>query len=226
MPPRSGARARTQTISLYDDNWFTENTQGVWEPTMIHELAHEWSGNSVTPYEWSDLWLNEGHASWYEFLFAEENGQLVEDTTFWPDETGYPTLDLLMEAVYAHGDQWRHDFGPPGRAISGAAEDLFNFQVYHGGARVLYALRQKIGHRAFEQLEREWVRRHRDGVVRTADFIALASKVAHRDLSGFLRAWVYGETTPAMPGHPDWTVDPVEEQATARALARAPARRR
>lgn len=86
---------------------------------MIHELAHEWFGNSVTPYEWSDLWLNEGHASWYEFLFAEENGQLVEDTTFWPDETGYPTLELLMEAISAHGDQWRHDFGPPGRAISG-----------------------------------------------------------------------------------------------------------
>ena len=86
---------------------------------MIHQLAHEWFGNRVTPYEWSDLWLNEGHASWYEFLSAEENGQLVEDTTLWPDETGYPTLELLMEAIYAHGDQWRHDFGPPGRAIIG-----------------------------------------------------------------------------------------------------------
>jgi aminopeptidase N len=90
---------------------------------------------------------------------------------------------------------------------------------------VLYALRQKIGNRAFEQLEREWVRRYRDGVVRTADFVALASKVARRDLSGFLNEWLYGETTPPMPGHPDWTVDPVEE-VTALALTRSPARRR
>ena len=41
-----------------------------------------------------------------------------------------------------------------------------------------------------------------------------------------MRAWIYDQTTPPMPGHPDWTVDPVEQAATARALARSPARRR
>ncbi len=221
-----GFALETQTISLYDDDWFTENTQGVWEPTMIHELAHMWFGNSVTPYEWSDLWFNEGHASWYEFLFAEENGQLAEDTENWPDETGYDTFEELMEAIYAHGDEWRQEFGPVARPISGDAAGLFNFQMYHGGALVLYALRQKIGNRAFEQLERELVRRYRDDVLRTADFIALASHVARRDLSGFLRSWLYGETTPPMPGHPGWEVDPVEEGVAAKALARSPARRR
>ena len=221
-----GFALETQTISLYDDNWFTQNTQGVWEPTMMHELAHEWFGNSVSPYEWSDLWFNEGHASWYEFIFAEENGQLAEDTEDWPDETGYATLEELMEAIYAHGDQWRQDFGPVARPISGDAAGLFNFQMYHGGSLVLYALRQKIGNRAFEQVERELVRRYRDDVLRTADFIALASHVARRDLSGFLRSWLYGETTPPMPGHPDWEVDPVEEGVAAKAIARSPARRR
>jgi aminopeptidase N len=219
-----GFALETQTISLYDQGWF-ESTQGVWEPTMIHELAHEWFGNSVSPYEWSDLWLNEGHASWYEFTFAEENGQLAEDTENWPDETGYDTLVELMRAVYGHSDQWRQvDFGPPGRPFSGAAEDLFNFQVYHGGALILYALRQKIGNRAFEQFEREWAQRNRDGVVRSSDFVALASKVARRDLRGFLGAWIYSETTPPMPGHPDWTTDPVEE-VMALSGARAPRRR-
>ena len=221
-----GFALETQTISLYDDAWFTQNTQGVWEPTMLHELAHEWFGNSVSPWEWSDLWLNEGHASWYEFLLAEENGQLEEDTTGWPDATGYATLEELMRAVYAHGDEWRQEFGPVAHPISGDAAGLFNFQMYHGGALVLYALRQKIGARAFERLEREWVRRYRYESVRTAEFIALASQVAHRDVSGFLRDWLYDTTTPPMPGHPDWTVSPVEDQALVRAMARAPARRR
>jgi aminopeptidase N len=59
------------------------------------------------------------------------------------------------------------------------------------------------------------VTRYRGGVASTADFIALASEVAGRDLTTFLRAWVYGTKTPPMPGHPDWTVDPVQAPAPA-----------
>ena len=70
----------TQTLSIYGLTWFTQLPQGVWEPTMVHELAHQWFGDSVAPYEWSDLWLNEGHATWYELLYAEEHGQLAEDS--------------------------------------------------------------------------------------------------------------------------------------------------
>jgi aminopeptidase N len=124
-----------------------------------------------------------------------------------------------MRAVYAHGDQWRADDGPVAEPSS--PESLFAFQRYHGGALVLYALREEIGTRAFERLEREWVRRYRDESVGTEDFIALASRVAHRDLSGFLRAWLYDTTTPPMPNHPDWTVDPVEETPQALRLGRA-----
>ena len=74
---------------------------------------------------------------------------------------------------------------------------------------MLYALRQEIGTEAFDALERAWVTKYENGVASTGDFIALASKVAGRDLGAFLHAWLYDETTPPMPGHPDWTVDPV-----------------
>jgi aminopeptidase N len=217
-----GFALETQTISLYDKVWFTQFGQGVWDPTMVHELSHEWFGNSVSPEQWSDLWLNEGHASWYEFVYAEEMGFLAEDTENYPDETGYATLEELMRAVYAHGDQWRADDGPVAEPSS--PETLFAFQRYHGGALVLYALREKIGTRAFERLEREWVRRYADESVGTDEFIALASKVARKDLRGFLRDWLFGTTTPPMPNHPDWTVDPVVPAP--QALRLAPAARR
>jgi aminopeptidase N len=216
-----GFALETQTLSLFDIGWF-EAPQGLWDPTMLHELAHEWFGNSVSPYEWSDLWLNEGHVSWYEFVYAEENGFLAEDTIGWPDPTGYATVEELMRAIYAHGDQWRHDFGPVARPSSGDPSDLFSFQVYHGGALVLYALRQRIGPAAFERIQRAWVDRYEGKSASTDDFIELASRIAGRGVTGFLREWVYGERTPPMPGHPDWTVDPVEEPAPqARALAQS-----
>ena len=152
-------------------------------------------------------------------LYAEERGQLEEDTAFWPDEQGYATLEELMRAVYAHSDQWRHDFGPVARPSSGDPAELFSFNVYHGGALVLYALRQKIGSRPFERIQRAWVDRYEGESASTEDFIDLASKVSGRNLKGFLRDWLYGETTPRMPGHPDWTTDPVVEEPALRSLA-------
>jgi aminopeptidase N len=211
-----GFALETQTLSLFDRVWF-DGPQGLWDPVMLHELSHMWFGDSVSPWEWSDLWLNEGHASWYEFLHAEENGFLVEDTENYPDPTGYATVDALMRRVYELGDQWRAQYGPVAQPAS--AETLFSLNVYHGGALVLYALREKIGHRAFARLEREWVSRYRDRSVSTHEFIALASKVAHRDLRGFLGRWLFDTTTPPMPNHPDWTVLPVEAATPAAAGA-------
>jgi aminopeptidase N len=219
-PTDLGFALETQTLSLYDHFWFDEPID-VWDPTMVHELAHSWFGDDVSVERWSDLWLSEGHASWYEFLYAEEKGFLEGDTENYPDENGYATFVGLMKAVYAHGDEWRATDGPVAAPLNAAV--LFNLNRYHGGALVLYALRQKIGTRAFpERIERAWVDGYGGRAASTDDFIALASKVSGRDLRSFLRAWLYGTTTPPMPGHPDWTTNPVQPQAQAKAVARSP----
>ena len=204
-----GFALETQTLELIDTSWFDDFDQGVWEPTELHEMTHMWFGDSVSPKTWSDLWLNEGHASWYEFLYAEQKGELADDTEDYPDPIGYATFDELMKAVYAHGDQWRHDSGPV--AAPSSADTLFDLQRYHGGALVLYALRQVVGASTFQRIERAWVQRYAGESASTDDFIALASQVSGRNLTGFLRDWLYGTKTPPMPGHPDWKVDPVVE---------------
>jgi len=219
-----GFALETQTLSLLDTYWFEDQPVGLGDATLLHELSHMWFGDSVAPREWSDIWLNEGHASWYEFVYSEEKGFLADDTVNYPDENGYDTVEELMHAVYLHSDQWRHDSGPVARPVD--ADHLFDLQVYHGGALVLYALRQVVGARTFARIEREWVTRYRDRVAGTDDFIALASQVAHRDLRGFLGAWLYGTTTPPMPGHPDWKADPVQAAPAARTLTPARQRRR
>jgi aminopeptidase N len=67
-------------------------------------------------------------------------------------------------------------------------------------------LRQEVGDATFREIERRWVQRNHDKSVGADDFIALASDVSHRDLTGFLRDWLYGTKTPPMPGHPEWSV--------------------
>src|SRR5215217_8387279 len=80
------------------------------------------------------------------------------------------------------------------------------------------ALQQKVGDETFRAIERAWAQRERGRSVGTEDFIAVASDVAGRDLTDFLRAWVYDDTVPPMPNHADWTADPVTA-AAARALS-------
>jgi aminopeptidase N len=200
----------TQSITLSRADFFSGYPRAIWEPGMVHELAHMWFGDSVSPSSWSDLWLNEGYATWYEFTYAEEAGQLAGDTEGYPDPQGYATLDDLMRAMYAHGDEWRKKSGPVAMPKSGDVLKLYSFQVFHGGALVLYALRQKIGASGFEEVARAWVERYRGRSASTDDFVALATEVsADQSVAPFLRDWLYGKKTPPMPGHPDWTVNPV-----------------
>ncbi|MDT0494650.1 M1 family metallopeptidase [Streptomyces griseus] len=192
---RIGFALETQTISLFGKSFFTEPAYPEWyvDSVMIHELAHQWFGNSVSPATWSDLWLNEGHATWYEALHAEENGGV--------------TLERRMREAYRLSDGWRADGGPPARPDSPAEGEklsLFRPVVYDGSALILYALRQEIGEAAFDRLQRTWVRVHRNGTATTEDFTRLASGIAGRDLTAFFEGWLYGEKTPPMPGHPDW----------------------
>jgi aminopeptidase N len=201
-----GFALETQTLSLYETTLFEAPAQ-VWRGVMVHELAHQWFGNSVSPSGWSDLWQSEGHATWYELTYGAAPGS--------------PQLDGLAQLVYSLGDIWRAFFGPVAAPPSGDPEHLFNPNVYYGGALVLYALRQQVGDPAFRAIERAWVTRYRGRSASTADFIALASEVSGQDLTQFLGDWLYGTTTPPMPGHPGWTADPVPELLTGK--VRSPA---
>ncbi|WP_328896738.1 M1 family metallopeptidase [Streptomyces sp. NBC_00236] len=192
----TGFELETQTLSLFERRLFTDGGYPEWyvDSVMVHELAHQWFGDSVSPRTWSDLWLNEGHASWYEARYAEEHA-------------GKP-LERRMRDAYTRSDGWRAQGGPPARPAAPAPGEkisLFRPVMYDGSALVLYALRQEIGEGTFDRLERLWVRKHRDSNADTADFTGLASRVAGRDLTSFFDGWLHGKKTPPMPGHPDWT---------------------
>ncbi|MGW0767633.1 M1 family metallopeptidase [Streptomyces sp. NPDC002676] len=164
------------------------------ERNLVHELAHQWTGDSIAIRRWSDLWLSEGHARFYERLYSEEHD-------------GVSLKDAMRDAYEQH-DRWRHDDGAPAEPTEAT---LFKVMRYDGSALVLYALREKVGEETFDRIERSWVTTYRGRAAGTREFIALASRVAGEDLDPFLTSWLYGPHTPPMPGHPDWRVNPVQE---------------
>jgi aminopeptidase N len=177
----------TQSLSLVPrDDLLGDRVDA--ERNLVHELTHHWTGDSVAIRRWSDLWLSEGHARFYERLYSEAHGG--------------DSIESAMRAAYEQHDQWRHDEGAPAEPRTEAA--LFKQVRYDGSALVLYALREKVGEGTFEKIERSWVTKYQGRVAGTQDFVALASEAAGEDLKPFLTPWLYGDRTPPMPGHPDW----------------------
>lgn len=197
-----GGELETQGLTLMAADSMTKEgfeNNGT-EAVVLHEVAHEWFGNSVSPRDWSDLWLNEGHAVYYERVFAAQKWgtDLAKSLRGTYEEVGN---DLLKNGPVAEPDP---------KTWTGREADLrpYSSGAYQGGALALYALRQTVGPKTFEAIERAWVRKYANSAATTEDYIKLASTVAGRDLGPLLRSWLYGTTFPAMPGHPDWKVGP------------------
>ena len=145
---------------------------------MAHEVAHQWFGNLLTPASWQDLWLNEGFATYAEWLWLDHKSGGGGFREFW-------------EMV------WRPDYGPPANPDP---DTLFSGSVYARGAMALHALRDEIGDEAFFKTLREYVSRHAGGNVTTEGLSAVAEEMAGRDLDGLFDSWLFGETTPFPPG--------------------------
>jgi aminopeptidase N len=170
--PEVGYALESQTRSQYD------NTPS--DITVVHEVSHQWFGNAVSLTVWPDIWLNEGFATFSEWIYQERHGG--------------PTAQASFDEVYARpatNSIWTR---PP--ANVGGPQFLFTGTVYDRGGATLQALRVKVGDRTFFHILREWYARNRDGNVTTADFIRLAEKRSGRQLDAFFDVWLYQPTKP------------------------------
>jgi len=149
------------------------------EYVLVHELAHQWFGDSVSVGQWSDIWLNEGFATFAELLWVEDRHGFAA----YREEVAN-RLEAARIAQY----------GPPGTP---PANDLFNSSVYQRGAFVLVALRDEVGDDLFFEIVRTYVDRYTDGNVTTDDFIAVAEEISGRDLTQLFDVWLFGEQLPA-----------------------------
>ncbi|UFR02151.1 M1 family metallopeptidase [Streptomyces sp. Go40/10] len=152
------------------------------ETTIVHELAHQWFGDSVSVARWKDTWLNEGFATYAQWLWAEHQGTRSAHDSFLAGYNARPADSAF----------WQTEVADPQR------DTMFSSAVYQRGAMTLQVLRERIGDKAFFELLPAWTRLHRYGNADTDDFVRLAERVSGRQLDDLFGTWLFTTGKPAL----------------------------
>ena len=153
------------------------------------ELAHQWWGDLLTCREWSEGWLNEGFATYFEYVWREHaKGRDEADHELLADTDGY-----LNEAGRYQRPVVCRQYDEP--------IHLFDAHLYEKGGRVLHMLRQELGDGGFWRALRHYARKHARGSVETRDLARAIEEATGRGVEAFLDRWI------ARPGHPDLAGD-------------------
>ena len=180
-----GFALENQTRPIYSAGFFGNQLDA--DSVVVHEIAHQWYGDSLAVAAWQHIWLNEGFATYAEWLWSEREGLGTVDEIFRFFFTAIPRDDPF----------WSITIGDPG------PENLFDFSVYIRGAMTLHILRQTIGDDVFFDLLRSWATLHAGGNVTTDQFIALAESLSGQQLDGLFQTWLFTGVKPSRPLQPD-----------------------
>ncbi|NNE67118.1 MAG: M1 family metallopeptidase [Pyrinomonadaceae bacterium] len=175
-----GGGMEAASAIFYGDRSVTGTRSVRWRNVIIHEIAHQWFGNSVTEYDWDDVWLSEGFATYFTLLFIEH-------------QYGRDAFVEGLESSKKRVDSF-HEKNPDYRIVHNNLNDMKNVvtsQTYQKGSWILHMLRGVVGTENFWKGIRNYYAKYKDSSATTADFKREMEEVSGKDLTVFFDQWLY-----------------------------------
>lgn len=165
---------------LYSENSVVGDRNERWRNVIIHEIAHQWFGNSVTEYDWDDVWLSEGFATYFTLLFIEH---AYGQDAF---QAGLAGSKKSVDAFHAKNPNYRivHDNLQDMELVTSS-------HTYQKGSWILHMLRGVVGTENFWKGIRAYYAKYMNGSATTADFRREMEEASGMDLKDFFEQWLY-----------------------------------
>lgn len=153
---------------------------------IAHELAHQWFGDKVTCASWSDIWLNEGFATYLAGVINDFN----VDSQAWDE---FKRNYILEITTAPNGSVYVYDTTSVNR--------IFDYRLtYQKAAFVLHMLRYIMGDDNFFEACKTYLNTYAYKTSTTEQFKLHFQNYTSYDLNKYFQDWVYSE------GHPKYTI--------------------
>lgn len=160
---------------FYDEHSITGTRSN--ENLMVHEIAHQWFGNSASEKDWRHLWLSEGFATYLTICYVEEK---------YGKEKMYEMLQKDKQKVIRF-----HQMNP--RPIIDTTSNylsLLNPNSYQKGSWFLHMLRNKVGDELFWKGVKKYYETYQFSNANTDDFMKVMEEISDTKLADFFDFWL------------------------------------
>lgn len=166
---------------------------------ISHELGHQWFGDLVTCKDWANIWLNEGFATFMEYMWMEEHfGKDRADYDRWESVKNWFEAANLFDRPIV-----RRDFDDSSE---------FDGNAYQKGGLVLYMLRHQLGNGPFYAGLKHYLQVNHGQNVVTADLLKAIEETTHTNVDQFFDQWVYSAGAPKF--EVEYSYDTAKKQVT------------
>ena len=183
------------TAIFYSDVSVTGDRSVRWRNVLIHEVAHQWFGNCVTEYDWDDVWLSEGFATYFTLMFREH--------AYGRDDF-VNGLNDAKRLVYNH-----YKTDKESSIVHNNLKDMKDVLTYslqyQKGAWVLHMLRNYVGEDNFRKGIRNYYKKYYNSTTTTNQFKTEMEVVSGMNLDTFFDQWLYKGGNMVLDGN--WKFD-------------------